>query len=327
MSATTLPAPTSPPPTVVRRRGGTSRALPHAAMVLGAGLVVAWLASRSEELTDGLSVLGTLALGWLLVAVAASAAVQLAAAAALHAVAPRELPFARCLRIQLAGTAAAAVTPGGVGGAALHAHELARAGASRSAAWAAVVTVRTVTTLAHLAALAVAVPIVRANVLPAVTLPRWTPHVAITAVTVMVAALAATLTTTSTSARARAAVAGLWRRRPPTELLRARALTLVTGAAGTTAARGVTLWAALRAAGAQVPLGVVVAVFLTAEAAGALSGAPNGLGAFDVVALAGLEAAGAATGAAVTAVLVHRVLTLWLPIVPGLAAAARLRRR
>jgi uncharacterized membrane protein YbhN (UPF0104 family) len=294
-------------------------ALRRAGLALGCGLVVVWLARDRHQLQASLAAVAGVTPGWLMVAVGTAIAAQIAAAAALHAVAPAGLGFGRTCRIQLAGTAAAAVTPGGVGGAALHALELERAGATRARSWAAVVTVRTVTFLLHLLALAACLPLVHRTVLPTLAPPTWLPLALVTAT--MLLAVGA-----SRSAPLRGQMASLWARRPPATLLRQRAGTLTTGAGATTLARGLTLWAALQAAGGHVPLLVLLALFLAADAAGALSGAPNGLGAFDIVVLAGLEAAGIAVSVTVAALVLYRLLTAWLPVLPGLAALAGLRR-
>jgi uncharacterized membrane protein YbhN (UPF0104 family) len=294
-------------------------ALRRVGLVLGSGLAAAWLASNRHELHAALAAVAGVTPGWLLVAVGTAIAAQVAAAAALHAVAPAGLGFGRTCRIQLAGTAAAAVTPGGVGGAALHALELERAGSTRARSWAAVVAVRTVTFLLHLLALAASLPLVQRTVLPTMETPAWLPLVLVAA-TMLLGAGA------SRSAPLRRKMASLWARRPPAALLRQRAGTLTTGAGATTLARGLTLWAALQAAGGRVPVLALLALFLAADAAGALSGAPNGLGAFDVVVLAGLEATGIAVSATVAALVLYRLLTAWLPVLPGLAALAGLRR-
>ena len=74
-----------------------------------------------------------------------------------------------------------------------------------------------------------------------------------------------------------------------------------------------------------MPPTAVISLFLVADAAGALSGAPHGLGAFDLLVLTGLEAAGVAAPVALAALVLHRLLTVWLPIVPGLVALTALR--
>jgi glycosyltransferase 2 family protein len=316
MSAVTVhEAPPAPTPASGRVAWDRRRTL----LVLGASLVVAWGIVRRDDVAAGLAVLSDVGPAWMTAAVMAAATAQLAAATALHAVAPASLRFGRVCHIQLAGTAATAVTPGGVGGAALHAGELQRAGSSRAGSWAAVVTVRTVTFLTHVLLLVAALPLLHRTYLPTVEVPTWSIVLAIVGMLAVVAGGSAAPTL-----RRRARV--LWHQRPPTELLRRRTAGLVGGSAGTTLARGVTLWVALQATGGHVPILAVLGLFLVAEAAGTISGAPNGLGAFDMVVLAGLEAAGTSGSAGLAALVLYRLCTVWLPILPGLAALATLRR-
>jgi len=294
------------------------RSWEHCALLAGVGILIVWLLAHRGEVATGLTAIAGATPTWLLTAVLAAATVQVAAAGALHAVSPRQLRFGGALRIQLAGAAAAAATPGGLGGAALHALELERAGSSRSGSWSAVITVRTMTTLLHVLALAAAMPVVHRTLVPGLHVPGWS-LLLLLAVGTTVLGIAAT----SPALRGRAVAC--WSQRPPTALLRRRVLTLCTGAGGTTLARGLTLWACLQAVGGGVPLTAVISLFLVADAAGALSGAPNGLGAFDLLVLAGLEAAGVPAPVALAALVLHRLLTVWLPIIPGLVALAALR--
>lgn len=60
----------------------------------------------------------------------------------------------------------------------------------------------------------------------------------------------------------------------------------------------------------------------------ALVPSPGGFGALDVTLVAGLVAVGAPTTTAVAAVLGFRLITVWVPMVPGaLVFAVLLRRR
>ena len=290
----------------------------HGALLAGVGLLIVWLLAHRGEVATGLTAIAGATPAWLLTAVLAAVTVQIAAAGALHAVSPRQLGIGGTLRIQLAGAAAAAATPGGIGGAALHALELERAGSSRSGSWSAVIAVRTTTSLLHVLALVAALPVVHRTLVPELHVPTWS-LLLLLAVGVTVLGCAAT----SPALRGRAAAC--WSQRRPTALLRRRAVTLCTGAGGTTLARGLPLWACLQAVGGDVPLTAVISLFLVADAAGALSGAPNGLGAFDLLVLTGLEAAGVGAPVALAALVLHRLLTVWLPIVPGLVALTALR--
>ena len=60
-----------------------------------------------------------------------------------------------------------------------------------------------------------------------------------------------------------------------------------------------------------------VAVYLAGAAVASISPTPGGLGAMEAALVAGLTAVGAPTGPAVAGVLAFRLLTFWLPILPG----------
>ncbi len=92
---------------------------------------------------------------------------------------------------------------------------------------------------------------------------------------------------------------------------------LLFGSFMVSAFRALTFAAALRAVGVTVPLIAVAAVFLAAEAIGALSSTPGGLGLLDGALLTGVVALGAIPAAGLGAVLLFRVLTLWVPMLPG----------
>jgi uncharacterized protein (TIRG00374 family) len=87
------------------------------------------------------------------------------------------------------------------------------------------------------------------------------------------------------------------------------------------------LWCALRAVGAPVALSDVMIVYLAAAAAATISPTPGGLGAIEIALVAGLSQTGIPAAPALAAVLVYRLVSYWLPIVPGLLAYRWLRRR
>jgi undecaprenyl-diphosphatase len=97
----------------------------------------------------------------------------------------------------------------------------------------------------------------------------------------------------------------------------AKAAHLLGGSTGVTLTYALTLACCLAAFGAQVPLVSTIAVYLAGAAVASVSPTPGGLGVMEAALVAGLTAVGAATGPAVAGVLVFRLLTFWLPILPG----------
>jgi undecaprenyl-diphosphatase len=62
---------------------------------------------------------------------------------------------------------------------------------------------------------------------------------------------------------------------------------------------------------------VIGAVYLAAAALAAAAPTPGGLGAIEAALVAGLTGVGMQPGPAVSAVLLYRLATYWLPVLPG----------
>lgn len=78
----------------------------------------------------------------------------------------------------------------------------------------------------------------------------------------------------------------------------------------------------------QVSLVAVAVVFLAGNAVGSAAPTPGGLGAVEAALIGGLTAvAGVPAAVALPAVLLFRLLTFWLPVLPGWAAFSYLQRR
>jgi glycosyltransferase 2 family protein len=104
---------------------------------------------------------------------------------------------------------------------------------------------------------------------------------------------------------------------------------VATGLGGTlmlTAAFVLCLDASIRAFGGSLGLTTVAVVFLTGNALGSAAPTPGGLGAVEGALSLGLTLAGLPAGTATSAVLMFRLHTFWLPVLPGWAAFAHLQR-
>jgi uncharacterized protein (TIRG00374 family) len=105
---------------------------------------------------------------------------------------------------------------------------------------------------------------------------------------------------------------------------------ILTGLGGTlllTVGFVVCLDASIRAFGGSLPWTTVVVVFLTANAVGSAAPTPGGLGAVETALTVALTISGLTAEAATSAVLLYRLLTLWLPVLPGWAAFTFLQRK
>lgn len=79
--------------------------------------------------------------------------------------------------------------------------------------------------------------------------------------------------------------------------------------------------------GGELDLAAIAVVYLTGSVVGQAAPTPGGLGAVEAALAAGLTAAGLDGGLAVSSVLMFRLLTFWLPTVPGWAAFNAMQRR
>ena len=101
----------------------------------------------------------------------------------------------------------------------------------------------------------------------------------------------------------------------------------IGGALLLTASYILCLAACVRALGGSVPIESTAVVYLTGSALGSAVPTPGGLGAVEAALSAGLTAAGLPGATAVSAVLLFRTITFWLPVPLGWGAFNYLERR
>ena len=87
------------------------------------------------------------------------------------------------------------------------------------------------------------------------------------------------------------------------------------------------LYASVQAFGGNVSLAVIAVVYLAGATIGQAAPTPGGLGAVEAALTAGLTAAGLDGGVALSAVLLYRLVTFWIPTVPGYWAFTWLTKR
>jgi uncharacterized membrane protein YbhN (UPF0104 family)/predicted Ser/Thr protein kinase len=104
---------------------------------------------------------------------------------------------------------------------------------------------------------------------------------------------------------------------------------ILTGLGGTlmlTACFVTCLDSSIRAFGGSLSWTAVAVVFMTCNALGSAAPTPGGLGAVEAALTAGLTLAGLPGQTALSAVLLFRIFTFWLPVLPGWAAFTHLQR-
>jgi uncharacterized membrane protein YbhN (UPF0104 family) len=106
-----------------------------------------------------------------------------------------------------------------------------------------------------------------------------------------------------------------------------RVISLIYGQVGITMSFILTLAAAIAAFGGGVSFPEIGAAYLVAAALGSAAPTPGGLGAVEAALVGALTGYGMSSGTAVSAVLTFRLVTYWLPMLPGWLTFQQMQRR
>ncbi|WP_442813983.1 lysylphosphatidylglycerol synthase transmembrane domain-containing protein [Streptomyces sp. NBC_00151] len=299
------------------------RTVRHAGLSLLVLVAAGFLAHRHWPVIEsGAGMLGHADRGWLLVAAVATLATWVCSALAQQGAVAEPLPAGRLVAVQFAAASANHVLPSGLGAGAVNLRFLTRCGlpfARSATALAVKACAGTVVRGCLIGGLALACP--GALRLPRLTASAWT--VAAWTAGVVVAAVAAAL------------FAGPLRRALRRVLLDvravhevpARAAALWGGSLAFAALHATVVIAVAQAIGLSLSPARVALVYLAASSAAVLLPTPGGLGSLDAALALALTFAGAPGEAAASTVLGYRLLTVWLPLLPGLVALGVLIRR
>jgi glycosyltransferase 2 family protein len=292
-------------------------------LLVAAGFAVHLLLPQVGELRQTLGALQMARWSWLAAGLALSAASYLAAAVAQLGAVDPPLALGQTTLVQVASSFANRLTPASLGGMGLNIRYLQRAGMRRPSAVGAVAVNTAAGALVHALGLLVAAVVIGHARLGAAHVPRSWP----TLVALVAALVLGGLALWSPLGRRRVVTPTLRAGRELAAVLRrpGKAAQLLGGSAGVTLAYALSLACCLAAFHAHLPLGTTVAVYLAGAAVASVSPTPGGLGAMEAALVAGLTAVGAPAGPAVAGVLAFRLLTFWLPILPGWLAYRTLR--
>ncbi|WP_030168539.1 lysylphosphatidylglycerol synthase transmembrane domain-containing protein [Spirillospora albida] len=266
---------------------------------------------------------------WVAVALGAAVVTYLAAAFMLMGFVPERLPLWRTFVVQVAASFVKLVAPAAVGGVAVNTRYLQRSGVRPGPAVASV-------GASQLAGLAVHVLLlILFGFLTGSTQNATRDLAPSRTVVIAVLALGLFAGVAMTVPRVRRIVAARLKSMfsgvvPRLVDVLQSPRKLVTGIGGTlllTLAFVVCLDASIRAFGGELPWTAVAVVFLTANAVGSAVPTPGGLGAVEASLTLALTISGLPAETAASAVLLFRLLTLWLPVLPGWAAFAYLQRK
>ncbi|CAM5294367.1 lysylphosphatidylglycerol synthase transmembrane domain-containing protein [Streptomyces hirsutus] len=321
-----------PPPAVGAGRKGSSdvtRPLRRILYVLPLLLVTVVAVQQRSVLADGFVHLGTARWPWLLAAVGVTCLTWVAAACTRQGAVLERLPARRLLATQFAAGAANHLLPTGLGASAVNLRFMTVCGLSltrSSAALALYLLAESVGRVALLGALLVAFPDV---LRPGSLLPEGALGPALLALGAVLVVAAAVLALVR---RIRTAVFSFLRtalgEARSVHTRPSRALALWGGALAFPALQAAALILVGLALGLSVPIAHMAVAYLAATVAVALVPTPGGLGSVEAALIVALVAVGGAAAVATAVVLAFRVVTVWLPLLPGaltLGALVRLK--
>ncbi|MES5820434.1 lysylphosphatidylglycerol synthase domain-containing protein [Streptomyces sp. RG80] len=255
--------------------------------------------------------------GWLLVGGTAAAATWICAALAQQGAVVRRLPQGRLVAAQFAACAANHLLPAGLGAGAVNLRFLMRCGLPAGRA-ASALAVKGAAAVVVRAALIVVLALACPGVL---RFPRLSAGI-LAAGAVVVVCLAV-VPAWSRCRRALAAVVADFR---AVHANPSRAAALWGGSLVFAVLHALVLIAVGQAVALPLSPARVALLYLAASSAAALLPTPGGLGSLDAALALALTASGAPGAAAASAVLGYRLLTVWLPLVPGLVVLTVLIR-
>ncbi|CQR62022.1 lysylphosphatidylglycerol synthase domain-containing protein [Streptomyces leeuwenhoekii] len=268
--------------------------------------------------------------GWVIAAVLFSAGSYFAAAMALLGFVPERVPFLRTVAAQVAGSFVKIVAPAAVGGVALNTRFLQRAGVRPGLAVASVGASQLFGLGCHILMLLAFGYLTGTEKTPSLSPSRTVIAGLLTVAVLVLVATSVPFLRKFVVTRVRSLFAGVVPRM--LDVLQ-RPQKLITGIGGMlllTACFVMCLDASIRAFGDEstsISIASVAVVFLAGNALGSAAPTPGGVGAVEATLTVGLIAVGLPKEVAAPAVLLFRLLTLWLPVLPGWLAFNHLTRK
>ncbi|MGY1437834.1 lysylphosphatidylglycerol synthase transmembrane domain-containing protein [Streptomyces reniochalinae] len=264
---------------------------------------------------------------WVGGAVAFSTLTYVCAAMSLLGFVPEKVSWWRTVQAQIAGSFVKLVAPAAVGGVALNARFLQRAGVRPGHAVASVGASQLFGLGSHITLLLLFGYITGTEHTPTLSPSRAVIAGLLTAAVLALIVTAVPALRRFVSNRVRSLFAGVVPRMLDVVQRPQKLLTGVLGMLLLTLAFVMCLDACVRAFGHETSYANLAVVFLTANALGSAAPTPGGLGAVEAALIAALIAFGVPKEVATPAVLLFRLMTLWLPVLPGWLSFTHLTRK
>ncbi|MFF3858546.1 YbhN family protein [Streptomyces sp. NPDC002209] len=268
---------------------------------------------------DFATIVGEAQWGWVGAALAFSALTYFAAAMSLLGFVPERVSFLRTVVAQVAGSFVKLVAPAAVGGVALNTRFLQRAGIRPGLAVASVGASQLFGLASHVLLLLAFGYLTGTEKTPEMTPSRTVIAGLLTVAVLVLVVTAVPFLRKFVATRVRALFAGVVPRM--LDVLQ-RPQKLMTGIGGMLLLTGcfvMCLDASIRAfgGGQAISYASIAVVFLAGNALGSAAPTPGGIGAVETTLTLGLIAAGLDKEVAISAVLLFRLMTFWLPVLPG----------
>ena len=303
------------------------RISPRRIITAVAGLVAAYLLVGQLGKVDLLALFRSANYSWVAIGAVSTVLVFVGAALALEGFVAERLLFVRSLLVQLAAAFTTLVSPPALGSVAVNVRYLQRAKVPAAAAGASVAVSQVLAFFIHTGLLFIMGVI--AGTSQAFTFDP--PQQAIVALGVLAVVIGLLMLLPAIRrwliAKARVSLAPVV---PRLAMLAQEPGRLALGVAGMVLlnlALCVALFASVRAFDGAGAFAAISLVYLAGSTIGLAAPTPGGVGAVETVMTAGLVAAGLDSTSAVPAVLLFRLLTFWLPTIPGYIAFQWLQRR
>jgi uncharacterized protein (TIRG00374 family) len=293
--------------------------------IIASALAAYFLLSQLSKI-NLVSVVTSANWAWGGAALVAAAMSYASAAIMLRGFVPEQLPLGRTVLAQLAGSFVKLVAPAAVGGVAINTRYLQKRGIPPGAAVASVGASQLVGLASHIALLLLFGYVTGTQQATSLTPSRGLLIVLLGVAVFMLIVLAVRPLRRMVTTRVRRMFSGVIPRlldvlQSPSKIVEGFGGTLLL-----TISFVACLDACVRAFGGELSFTAVAVVFLAGNAIGSAAPTPGGLGAVEASLSLGLTVAGLPGTVATSAVLLFRLMTFWLPVLPGWASFTWLQR-
>lgn len=264
--------------------------------------------------------------GWTGVALVAAALSYVAAALMLRGFVPERLPLGRTVLVQFAGSFVKLVAPAAVSGVAINSRYLQKRGIPPGQAVASVGASQLIGLASHISLLLLFAYITGSSAATSFTPSRTLVFALLAVAMVVLFILSVPRLRRVLTGRLRSLFSGVIPRLLDVLQSPRKIIEGFTGTLLLTIFFVVCLDASVRAFGGSLNFATVAIVFLAGNAIGSAAPTPGGLGAVEASLSVGLTLSGLPGEVATSAVLLFRLLTFWLPVLPGWASFTYLQR-